>query len=93
MARVAGWEVLQESALSGDEVAAFELGMCHASGSGGLSIDLVQAHRWFNVSAALGYRAALSSRAEIAGEMAARQVIEAQRLARATLGRGMARMA
>jgi TPR repeat protein len=93
MAHVAGWTVLQESALSGDEVAAFELAMCHASGSGGLSVDLTQAHRWFNVAAALGYAPALSWRAEIAGEMVPRQVADAQRLARATLGCGMARAA
>jgi TPR repeat protein len=86
MARMAGWEELEDSAMAGDEVAAFELAMCHASGSGGLrSVDLIQAHRWFNVAAALGYAPAASWRGEIAAEMSARQVVEAQKLARATL--------
>ena len=93
MARMAQWEDLQESALSGDEVAAFELAMCHASGSGGLTLDLVQAHRWFNVAAADGYAPAQSWRAEIAAEMSARQIGEAQKLARATIAGRMRRAA
>jgi TPR repeat protein len=85
-------EDLVGSASSGDEVAAFELGMCHASGSGGVGVDLVQAHRWFNVAAAGGYRPALDWRHEIALEMSAREVADAQKLARATLN-GMFRRA
>jgi len=86
MARMAGWEELEDSAIAGDEVAAFELAMCHASGSGGLvAMDLIQAHRWFNVAAALGYAPAAAWRSEIAHEMTPREVAEAQKLARATL--------
>ncbi|HMI19695.1 MAG TPA: hypothetical protein VK533_09135 [Sphingomonas sp.] len=92
MARMVRIEDLVGSAAGGDEVAAFELAMCHASGSGGLSVDLVQAHRWFNVAAACGYQPALDWRHEIAMEMSAREVVEAQKLARATLG-GMFRKA
>jgi len=78
-------EDLVGSATGGDEVAAFELAMCFASGSGGVAVDLVQAHRWFNVAAACGYQPALEWRHEIAMEMSAREVVEAQKLARATL--------
>jgi uncharacterized protein len=92
MARMIKVEELEASANGGDDVAAFELAMCHASGSGGLSVDLIQAHRWFNVAAALGYRPALDWRHEIAMEMSGRDVAEAQKLARATLG-GLLRQA
>jgi TPR repeat protein len=92
MARMVQIEDLVGSAAGGDEVAAFELAMCYASGSSGTGVDLVQAHRWFNVAAACGYRPALDWRHEIAMEMSAREVVEAQKLARATLG-GMLRQA
>jgi len=85
MARMVRIEDLAGSAACGDEVAAFELAMCYASGSGGGEMDMVQAHRWFNVAAACGYQPALDWRHEIAMEMSAREVVEAQKLARATL--------
>jgi TPR repeat protein len=85
MAQMVRVEDLAASAAGGDEVAAFELGMCYASGSGGVEVDLVQAHCWFNVAAACGYRPALDWRHEISLEMSARDVVEAQKLARATL--------
>jgi TPR repeat protein len=66
--------------------AAFDLGMAYSSGSAGLPVDLVQAHRWLNVAALCGYRPALAWRAEIAAEMEGKQIVEAQRLARATIG-------
>ena len=70
----------------GSGEAAFDLGMAYSSGSGGMPLDLVQAHRWFNVAALAGHRPALAMRAEVAAEMSAQQVVEAQRLARATCG-------
>ena len=85
MARMVRIEDLRGSAACGDEVAAFELAMCYASGSGGVEVDMIQAHRWFNVAAACGYQPALDWRHEIAMEMSAREVVEAQKLARATL--------
>lgn len=91
MARMVQVEDLAGSAAGGDEIAAFELAMCYASGSG-IAVDLVQAHRWFNVAAACGYQPALDWRHEIAMEMTAREVVEAQKLARATLG-GMLKQA
>lgn len=48
----------------------------------GLS-DLIEAHKWFNLAAMLGDERAASARAEIAMEMSAREVVEAQRRARA----------
>lgn len=86
MARMINLDELANCAAGGDEIAAFELAMCHASGSSGARVDLVQAHRWFNVSAALGYQPARDWRHEIAMELSATEMAEAQRLARWTLG-------
>lgn len=68
----------------GGAEAAYDLAMAYASGSGDTPFDLVQAHRWFNVAALGGYRPALAMRAEIAAEMSHDEVVEAQKLARAT---------
>jgi hypothetical protein len=48
----------------------------------GLS-DLIEAHKWFNLAAMSGDDRAAAARAEIAMEMSAREVVEAQRRARA----------
>ena len=72
-------------ASKGNGEAAFELGMAYSSGSGGLPVDLVQAHRWLNVATLCGYAPAAAWRQEIAMEMEGRDVVEAQRLARATV--------
>jgi hypothetical protein len=47
-----------------------------------VAADLVVAHKWFNLAAARGNRSALTYRSELAREMSADQVAEAQRLAR-----------
>ena len=67
----------------GNGEAAFELGMAYSSGSGGVDIDLIEAHKWFNLAAVGGSEEAKACRAEIAEEMSAREVAEAQRQARA----------
>jgi TPR repeat protein len=69
----------------GDSNACFELGMAYASGSGGIDVDLVQAHKWFNLAALTGNQRGQQCRAEIAEEMTAREIAEAQRQARAWL--------
>ena len=56
-----------------------------SSGSDGTEVDLVQAHKWFNLAAMGGSRRGQECRAEIAGEMSAREIAEAQRQARAWL--------
>jgi len=72
-------------ASTGNGEAAFELGMAYSTGSGGVSYDLIQAHRWFNVATLCGYAPAAAWRQEIAAEMERQDVVEAQRLARATV--------
>jgi uncharacterized protein len=47
--------------------------------------DLVQAHKWFNLAALRGNERGQECRAEIADDMTAREIAEAQRQARAWL--------
>jgi TPR repeat protein len=80
-------------AAAGDIRALYELGIAYSSGSGGIGVDLIQAHKWFNLAAVSGDEQAQECRAEIADEMTAREVAEAQRQARAWLGATMRRAA
>jgi TPR repeat protein len=73
-------------AANGDVEALFELGVTFSTGRGGAAIDLVEAHKWFNLAALSGSRRGQECRAEIALEMTAREIAEAQRQARAWLG-------
>lgn len=73
-------------AARGDSRAYFELGIAYSSGAGGVSVDLVQAHKWFNLASLSGNVRGQECRAEIAHEMSAREIAEAQRQARAWLG-------
>ena len=72
-------------AAAGDAEALYELGVAYSTGSGGIDVDLVEAHKWFNLAALNGSRRGQESRAEIAEEMTAREIAEAQRQARAWL--------
>jgi TPR repeat protein len=73
------------NAQRGDANAYFDLGMAFSSGSGGVDVDLVQAHKWFNLAALNGVHRGQECRAEIAEEMSPREIAEAQRQARAWL--------
>ncbi len=81
------------AAAAGDDNALFELGIAYSSGAGGLDVDLIQAHKWFNLAALRGNDRAQECRAEIADDMSAREIAEAQRQARAWLGATMRRAA
>jgi uncharacterized protein len=69
----------------GDPDAYYELGIAYSSGTEGTEVDLVQAHKWFNLAAMNGNERAQECRAEISDEMTAREIAEAQRQARAWL--------
>ena len=71
-------------AADGDVQALYELGIAYSTGSG-VAVDLVEAHKWFNLAALNGSRLAQECRADIADEMSAREIAEAQRQARAWL--------
>ncbi len=72
-------------AARGHADALYELGIAYSSGSGGVEVDLVEAHKWFNLAALSGSIEAQECRAEIADDMTAREISEAQRQARAWL--------
>lgn len=59
----------------------FELGMMHSSGRS-VPIDLVTAHKWFNLAAMKGCAEAACLRREIAAEMSDAEIGCAQRAAR-----------
>jgi TPR repeat protein len=59
----------------------FELGMMYSSGRS-VPIDLVIAHKWFNIAAMKGHAEAARLRREIAAEMSDAQIGQAQRAAR-----------
>ena len=76
---------LAEAAM-GDPDALYELGIAYSTGTHGMEVDLIEAHKWFNLAALNGCERAQECRAEIADEMTAREIAEAQRQARAWLG-------
>lgn len=78
-------ESRMRDAARGDSQAYYDLGVAYSCGVGGLAIDLVEAHKWFNLSALAGCDEGHACRAEIAEEMTAREIAEAQRMARAWL--------
>lgn len=65
--------------------ALFELGMMYSTGRE-VEPDLIAAHKWFNLAALRGNKAALDYRKELAGEMSQFAVAEAQKSAREWLG-------
>ena len=77
----------------GDVDALFELGVSYSTGRGGTPVDLIEAHKWFNLAALNGCTRGQQCRAEISVEMTAREIAEAQRQARAWLGMGQQRFA
>ena len=72
-------------AACGDGDALYELGICYSTGASGVGIDLIEAHKWFNLAAVSGSEAAQACRAEIAEDMTAREIATAQAAARAWL--------
>jgi TPR repeat protein len=57
------------------------LGLQSSTGRDG-AVDLVAAHKWFNIAAAKGLREAVRMRSEVAAEMSPSDIAEAQRAAR-----------
>jgi len=73
-------------AARGNVDALYELGVTYSTGRGGITVDLIEAHKWFNLAALSGDTRSQMCRAEISVEMTAREIAEAQRQARAWLG-------
>jgi uncharacterized protein len=62
----------------------FELGMMYSIGRD-VPVDLIAAHKWFNLAAIKGNADAIRLRREIAGQMSDAEIAAAQRAARAWL--------
>jgi TPR repeat protein len=71
-----------DAAANGDVTACFDLGVACSTGVRGFSLDLIEAHKWFNLAAVGGFEQAKACRADISEEMTAREIAEAQRRAR-----------
>jgi uncharacterized protein len=76
---------LGEGPAAGDML--FELGMMYSIGRE-VPVDLVQAHKWFNLAAVKGNAEAIRLRQEIASQMSDAEIAAAQRAARDWLRRG-----
>jgi TPR repeat protein len=74
------------NANEGNGDALFDLGICYQTGTSGVAIDLIEAHKWFNLAAVSGLAAAQDARTEVAEDMTAREIATAQAAARAWLG-------
>jgi TPR repeat protein len=64
-----------------DADACFALGMNYSAGAG-VAVDLVTAHKWFNIAAMRGHSEAGRLRREIAEQMSDGEIGRAQRAAR-----------
>ena len=60
----------------------FALGMMYSIGRDDVPVDLVSAHKWFNLAAAKGNAEAIRLRREIADQMSEADIAVAQRAAR-----------
>ena len=59
----------------------FQMGMMYSTGRN-VDVDLVEAHKWFNLAVLKGNGEAASYRREVAAEMSAEEIAAAQRQAR-----------
>jgi TPR repeat protein len=78
-------ETRMADAAMGDVRALYELGVAYSTGTGGVEVDFIEAHKWFNLAALNGSTQAQECRADIAEDMTAREIADAQRQARAWL--------
>lgn len=72
------------AALAGGADALFELGLMYSAGRD-VEMDLVVAHKWFNLAALRGNDEAKRYRMELARDMSRSEISKAQRLARSWL--------
>lgn len=70
------------AAAQGDCEGYFDLGTAFSTDAQGIGYDLVEAHKWFNLAALAGHADAARARADVAEDMTAREIAEAQRRAR-----------
>lgn len=73
--------IVAHNAEPADAEGCFNLGLMHSSGAG-VPVDLIEAHKWFNIAAMRGHREAAQLRREVAEQMADGEIGSAQRAAR-----------
>lgn len=74
--------VNSKTARSGETAEQFlKLGMMYSTGQS-TPLDMVAAHKWFNIAATLGIEDAMRLRNEVAAEMSDGEIVAAQRAAR-----------
>src|SRR3546814_19598172 len=64
-------------AARGDAAAYFDLGIAFSTGSGGVDVDLVPAHKWFNLAALGGNVEGQQCRADVPSEMGRDEISDA----------------
>lgn len=79
-------EMVEFAAQGGAPDALFELGLMYCTGRD-VPLDLIQAHKWFNLAAQRGNEDAKRYRMELATEMSKLDIAEAQRQARAWIAK------
>ena len=72
-----------EPILDGEDM--YRLGLQASTGGAENELNLVTAHKWFNLAAMQGNLEARAYRTELANEMSSEEIAEAQRQARAYL--------
>ncbi len=81
-------DVNLSAARSGDPQAYYELGLMFSTGEG-VELDLVEAHKWFNLAVIKGIESAKIYRAELASEMSTEDISAAQKSAREWLAESL----
>lgn len=71
----------ERDAREGRADALYNLGLAYSTGQG-VGVDMIAAHKWFNLAAVRGVEAAKNWRNQLAAEMSSVQIAEAQKLAR-----------
>jgi len=72
---------LHKAAEQGEQEAQYLLGNMYQWGHGAISIDLVQAHKWFSLAVKTGFEAAHDNAREVEAQMSADQIGKAHKLA------------
>lgn len=78
---VSSRDTIEFAAHGGQADALFELGLSYCTGRDGV-LDLVQAHKWFNLAALRGNDDAKRYRLELSRDMTKSEITQAQKLAR-----------
>jgi TPR repeat protein len=74
-------DTIEYAAQGGQPDALFELGLIYSTGRDG-TVDMVEAHKWFNLAAMRGNDEAKRYRNELSADMSKEDISRAQKLAR-----------